>query len=161
MSYHSRRILGSILLGCCLIAAYVFYVFRLNPQLSTDLISWSRVVLVFIGLGIVGAIIGHVLLLITYSIKVSSSDSQLSNRDVDRVIESTLVEDEMDKLIGLRASRVGYYLSGFGGICAIVALALGMVPFLAFHIVLAGFCTGNLVEGIMCIYLYEKGVQHG
>ncbi|MGL9728068.1 hypothetical protein [Enterococcus sp. DIV0756] len=161
MSYHSKRILGSIVLGCCLAVAYVVYVFRLNPQLSTDLSRWARVVLVFIGIGIIGAIISHIIGVILYTIKVSVTDSELSEKDVDRVVESSLFEDEMDKLIGLRASRVGYYLSGFGAIVGIAILAFGMVPFVAVHIMLAGFFLGNLVEGIMCIYLYEKGVQHG
>lgn len=161
MSYHSKRTLVFTILGCSLAFVYMFYVFMLNPELSGDLIKWARVALVFILIGIVGSIVAHILMGIFYAIKVSVTDSHLSEKDINRVLNSTLVEDEMDKLIGLRASRVGYYLSGFGGIFALISLALGMLPFTAFHILLAGFCLGSIVEGIMSIYLYEKGVQHG
>ncbi|MBO0454527.1 hypothetical protein [Candidatus Enterococcus murrayae] len=161
MSYHSKRVLTSIFFSCCLVLGYAFYVFRLNPEISHDLIAWSRIVLVFIGIGIIGSIILHILTVISYTIKISVKDSELSETDVDRVVNSTLVEDEMDKMISLRASRIGYFVSGFSGILAIAALASGVAPFVAFHIILAGFMIGNLVEGAISIYLYEKGVQYG
>lgn len=161
MSYHSKRTLASIFFGCCLVAAYVFYVFGMRPEVANDLAAWARVVLAFIGSGVIGAIIVHLLTLVNYSVKVSAEERHLSDQEVNRVVNDTLVEDEMDKLIGLRASRIGYYLAGFSLIVAIAALALGVFPFAAFHIVLGGFFLGSLVEGIMSIYLYEKGVQHG
>jgi hypothetical protein len=70
-----------------------------------------------------------------------------------------MAEDEMDRLIAMRAARVGYAISGAGAIGLLATLAFGGDPVIALNILFGGFLVGSLVEGAISIYGLERGMN--
>lgn len=65
----------------------------------------------------------------------------------------------MSKIIGLRAGRAGSLFVGTGVIAALIALAIGVQPVIALHVLFFTFVTSSVTEGIWEIVLHERGVR--
>ena len=72
-----------------------------------------------------------------------------------------MVEDEMDKLIGLKAMRISFAVVGIGFIAALVSLVLNYSPAVMLNIMFVSFGIGSMVEGITQLYFYRRGVRNG
>jgi hypothetical protein len=130
--------------GLLFSAAYTVYALGKNapgPETPESLRAWALGMLVFIGIGVAAAIVIQILFHIVFSIGI--------------------VEDEMDKLINLKAGHTGYICAGIGFVAALAALAFGASGVFALHILFGSFAGGSLAEGGVSIYLYEMGVRNG
>ena len=72
-----------------------------------------------------------------------------------------MYEDERDKLINLKSSRIGYVCAGVGFIAGLIALAFGISAVVALHIIAGAFAVGSIIEGCVSVYLDEMGVRNG
>ena len=159
MNLKSKRTLVSMLTGVILFIAYIFYAAsRTIPQ--TDWKAWATVLLVFIGISIGAMILIQIAFYLLFALSTAVKERHQNQREVERIVESAAVEDEMDKVISLKASQAGYFCSGAGLIATLAALALGATPAVALHILLAAAGLGSLTEGCLSIYFYERGVTH-
>ena len=165
MSYQVKRIIVSLVSGAALLTAYCLHVFnpvRLAVAVNAGLAYWAKTMLVFIGIGIVATIliqiIFHILLSISIAVKKKIKDESCEDKEIERSIKSEIVEDEMDKLIELKASRVGFYISGFGLVAGLVALAVGLDPVIMLNTVFLTFMAASLFEGVIQLVYYRKGV---
>lgn len=165
MTYKSKRTITSMVAGVLLIAAYIIYALGKNAPLPEDLKAWAVTMLVFIGIGVATLILiqilFHVAISIGIAVKERDRDDKEVEKDVGRIISSSMVEDEMDKLINLKSAYVGYCCIGIGFILALMALALGVSTVLALHILFGTIFVGTIAEGGVSVYLYEKGVRNG
>jgi uncharacterized protein involved in response to NO len=161
MSYNSIRTIVSTVAGVILIAAYIIYALGTNSPAPENLKSWATVMLVFIGIGAAALIIIQVLFHIALAIGIAVREREHDGKTVERIISSSMVEDERDKIISLRSSHVGYICVGTGFIAALVALASGMAYVVALHVLSGAFAVGSIIEGIVSVYYYEKGVRNG
>ena len=158
MSFGSKRTFSSLAAGVVLYAAYIVYALSRRAPEADNLKSWAIVMLVFIGVGIVLVIIIQILFHIVSAIGISVKNSE---KDVDRIISSSMVEDERDKLISLKSAHIGYFFAGCGYVAALAALALGVKTLYALHFMLGSFGAASIIEGILSIYYYEKGIRNG
>lgn len=167
MSYQEKRavvnIVSSILFG----VAYVLY--ALNRYQSgmaepDDLKFWAVTMLKFIGVAVVAIIIlqivFHILMSIGIAVKETVKGGK-SEKDIDRTIKSTFVEDEMDKLIGLKSSRIGFYIAGTGFAASLVSIMMNASSVVMLHIIFLSFFVAAVIEGIMNLYYYRRGVRNG
>ena len=161
MSYSSKRTLSSVAAGLLLIAAYIIYASGSNAPAPEDLKAWATAMLVFIGIGVAAIIVIQIVFHITLAIGIAVNDKERDGKKIERIIESSLVEDEREKLIGLKSSRVGYICAGAGAMAMLVALAAGVSAVMALQLLFGSFAAGSLVEGIVSVYFYEKGVRNG
>ena len=164
MSYMSKRTFVSIGASVLLVVGYLVYALGKASPAPDDLASWAVALLVFVGISIAAQIVIQILFHIFFGIGVAIKEGHGSSADdkkIERILSSSMVEDEMVKLIKLKSLRVGYICAGVGFIVALVALALGAPAVVALHILFGACLIGGLVEGSMSIYLHEKGVQHG
>jgi hypothetical protein len=161
MSYNSRKTIVNMAAGIVLVVAYLIYALGSNAPAPEDLQSWATAMLVFIGIGIAAIIVIQILFHIAFAIGVAIKEGESSEENVERVISSSMVEDEREKLIGLKSSVIGYVCAGVGFIAALVALALGSSALIALHILFGTSILGSLVEGAVSVYLDERGVHHG
>jgi len=161
MTYSSKRTVVSMAAGIILITAYIVYALgRTSPE-SGDLKSWALGILVFIGISVAVQIVIQILFHIAYAIGIAVKEGENDDKKIGRLLSSSMVEDEMYKLISLKSSHVGYICAGAGFVVALVALALEMPAVVALHVLFGSCAACSLVEGSVSIYLHEKGVHSG
>lgn len=163
MSYQEKKSIVSVVTGALLLIAYCIYAFGKAGMANTDdLKFWAVTMLIFIGIGVVSMIViqivFHIILSISIAVKKKLNDESIEDSEIERAIESDMVEDEMGKLIELKANKFGYAFVSLGIIAGIVSIALGAAPFVMMNIVFLACMAGGLVEGLVEIRYYRRGV---
>jgi len=143
-----------------LIIAYSIYAMGETAPEPDDLKSWAIAMLIFIGIGIVVMIVIQILFHIVLSIGIAIKEREEDDKTVERIITSTVVEDERDKLISLKSAHIGSTCVGVGFVAALLILAFGSSALVALHVIFGSFIIGLLVEGGASIYYYERGVRN-
>lgn len=87
--------------------------------------------------------------------------SKLDDLDIEKTISLEMVEDEMDKLIELKAMRIGFAIAGIGFVLSLVSLVLDYAPAVMLNIAFFSFSIGSMIEGIIKLYFYKRGVRNG
>ena len=171
MSYQEKRIVVSVISGVLILATYCVYgITRYQTAgdgLLTDLKFWATAMLVTIGLGIavmmVIQLILHIYLAISNEVKkeiskkISSGNKMMSCDDLE-IIDK---EDEMDKLIALKASKYSFGVIGFGFVASLVSLYYKMPPAVMLNINFVSLMIAFLIEGLLQLRFYRTGVYHG
>jgi succinate dehydrogenase/fumarate reductase cytochrome b subunit len=161
MSYYSQRALTSTVVGILLTAAYTWYALKEGLLWSAELSPVATAMLIFIGSSVVALILVLIAFHIVMAIRVTIRDGDPDGRSVDRVISSSMVEDEMEQLITWKAGQAASVGAGVGFIAFLVLLACGVVPALALHILMWAFAGGSLAEGCLTVWFNERGVSRG
>jgi hypothetical protein len=158
MSYNIKII--NMVAGVLLIIAYSIYAMGETAPASDDLKSWAMAMLIFIGISIVVMIVIQILFHIVLAIGITIKEREEDDETVERIITSTVIEDERDKLISLKSAHLGSACVGAGFIVALIVLAFGSSALVALHIAFGSFIIGSIVEGGASIYYYERGVRN-
>jgi hypothetical protein len=161
MSYQEKRTIVSLITGSIVLAAYCIYAFgkyQSGVVASDDLKFWANTMLFFIGVGIVVTIITQIVYHILLAIAVAVKEREHDEKKINATIEASLVEDEMDKLIELKSSKVGFIFAGIGFVSGLIALVLNSPQFIMLNIMFFSFSLGSIFEGLVSIYYYRKGV---
>jgi hypothetical protein len=168
MSYQVNRTIVSIVTGALILAAYCIYAFgqyQSGAVAPGDLKFWAGTILAFIGIGIVASIViqivFHILLSIAIAARKKIQNEACEDKEIEKSIQAEMVEDEMDHLIELKSMQIGFFLSGFGFIAAMVSVVLGYSPVVMLNILFISFCGGSLFEGGVKLYFYRKGINNG
>ncbi len=168
MSYQEKRTVTSIITGAMILAAYCIYAFgklQAGNVTQGDLKFWAETMLIFIGIGIavtiVIQIIFHILLSIGIAVKEKVKNDNCDDAEIEKSIKAEIVEDEMDKLIELKSTRIGYYFAGIGFIAAIASLVFNYSPMVMLNILFISFSASAIIEGFAQLYFYRKGIHHG
>jgi hypothetical protein len=165
MSYQEKKAIVSVLTGILVLAAYCIYAFGMALPAPDDLKFWATTILIFIGIGIAASIViqivFHILLSIAIAVKKQVSSGKCDDKETEKAIELEMVEDEMDKMIGLKSMRVSFAIAGIGFIAALVFLVLNFSAAVMLNILFFSFSIGAIIEGITQLYFYRKGVKHG
>lgn len=169
MSYQEKRTITSIFTGVAVLAAYCIYAFgkfNSGAVAAGDLKFWAVTMLIFIGIGIAASIviqiIFHIFLSMTVAYQEKMRNSECDDKEIEKTVEKTIgaemVEDEMNKLIELKSTRVGYTVAGVGMIAALLSLVLNYSPAVMLNIMFISFAAGSLIEGFSQLYFYRRGI---
>lgn len=148
MSYQEKKALFNLLTYFGVLGFYAWYVYQNNwdPTLGTDemLVFWSKFLLIMIPIQIVSHIVIHILLSIAQG--MANGGKLMEDK-----------EDEFDKIIDLKASRVSMALFALGFISALGYLAAGYgVTRFFLTIVIAG-AISEVIEAFSRVYMYRRG----
>ncbi|MBA4364424.1 MAG: hypothetical protein C0398_00240 [Coprothermobacter sp.] len=163
MSYQSKKTITSMVGGALVLAEYCIYAFGRYSSgaiAEGNLKFWAGTMLVFIGIGIVVTIILQIVFHIALSIGIAVKDRACDEKEIDKRVEATVIEDEMDKLIELKSSQIGFVLAGVGFVGALILLVLGYSTVVMLNVMYLSFLVGSLVEGAASLYFYGKGVSN-
>lgn len=163
MSYQSKKTITSMVGGALVLAEYCIYAFGRYSSgaiAEGNLKFWAGTMLVFIGIGIVVTIILEIVFHIALSIGIAVKDRACDEKEIDKRVEATVIEDEMDKLIELKSSQIGFVLAGVGFVGALILLVLGYSTVVMLNVMYLSFLVGSLVEGAASLYFYGKGVSN-
>jgi hypothetical protein len=165
MTYQVKKTITEIISGAIVLGVYLFYAFgRYHSGLLApdDLKNWAQLMLIFIGVGIAATIviqiIFHILLSISIAIKENIKNGGCADQEIENRIQLEIVEDEMDKLIELKALRVGVIVAGVGFVISLIILVLGYPPMFMLNTVFISFSFGNILEGFTKLYYYKRGI---
>ena len=158
MSYSSKRNIVSILAGILIMIAYIIYALGGHSPAPEDLKSWAIAMLIFIGIGVVAVIVIQVMFHVVFAIGIAVKEQECDDEKINRIIKSSMTEDEREKIVNLKSSHIGYVCAGIGFIAALAALAFSAASVVALHILFGTFAVGSIIEGIVSVYYFEKGV---
>ena len=161
MTYNSKRTIVDITVGILISIAYIIYALGGNAPAPENLKAWATTMLVFVGIGIIALILIQIIFHILSAIGIAFREQDKNDKEVERIISSSMLEDERDKVIALKSTRVGYVCACLGFMIALAVLALGFPPVVALHVLFGSFAIGSIMEGCMRIYYYERGVRNG
>ncbi|MDO9547057.1 MAG: hypothetical protein Q7J07_09975 [Pelolinea sp.] len=168
MSYQEKRIITSTVTGALVLGAYCIYAigkYQSGAVAPEDLKFWASTMLIFIGIGaaatIVIQIVFHILLSISIAVKEKIRDGQCDDEEIEKTIEAEMVEDEMDKLIELKSTRIGFIFAGIGFVAALGSLVLTFSPVVMLNMMFISFSIGSMFEGFAQLYFYRKGIHNG
>ncbi len=166
MSYKEKRIIVLTITGLFILIAYCIYAYgKYNSGTIAvdDIRFWAGTILIFIGIGIVSAIIiqiiFHILLSVAIAMQQTSRNAGCDDKKIGKTIEAEMVMDEMDRLIELKAMRIGFITAGTGFVAALVSIVLGFSPVIMINIMFISICVGSLFEGFTQLYFYRRGVK--
>jgi hypothetical protein len=167
MSYQEKKTITSIVTSALILGAYFIYAFgkyQSGAVAAGNLKFWASTILIFIGIGIAASIIiqivFHILLSISIAVKEKMRDVNCDEKVIEKSIGAELVEDEMDKLIELKSTRIGFYLNGIGFIVALLSLVFNYSPMVMINILFISFFVGPLSSGFAQLYFYRRGLNH-
>ena len=168
MSYQEKRTITTIITGALVLAAYCYSalgLYQSGAVAAGDLKEWAIMMLVFIGISVVATvviqIVFHILLSIALAVKEKIQDNLADDNEIGKRIEREMVEDERDKLIGLKSTWVGIAFAGTGFFLALVSLVLNYSPVVMLNIMFISFSAGSLFEGFAQLYFYRRGIRNG
>lgn len=161
MSYQEKRTITSLASGVLVLGVYGIYVFSKLGQESfdsTNLAFWATTMLIFIGIGIVATIIIQIVFHILMAVSIAIKEREKDEAVITKTIEAEMVEDERDKLIELKSSRIGFAFAGFGFVLGLVFLAFGYSAALMVNVLFLSYSIGSLFEGLGSLRYYRKGL---
>jgi len=157
MTFNSKRTGVSIITGIVITIIYIFRAMGQNAPPLDDMKEWATTIIIFIGIGIALQILVQICFHITMAIAIAAKEQNNDDKEVGRIISSTVLEDEREKSIQLKVSRYGYIIAGIGFICALISLILELPFLFAIHIILGSFALASFIESIISICFYERG----
>lgn len=168
MSYREAKVIVTIITGLLVMVIYGIYAVS-GYQNGTigfeDLPAWATMMLIFIGVGIISTIVIQITFHVVYSviiaIKEKANNPEMTDEELERIIKLNMVTDEMDKLVELKSLRVGFVVTGIGFISGLACILLGYTAAVLLNIIFVSFGIGSMVEGLVQLYYYKRGIRHG
>lgn len=149
MSYQQTNITVSLVSHLLITGYYLVNV--LQMQQAGGLVDsrlfklWAIVIIAAIFVTIIGTILTNIVLSIVHAIKTQS----------DKPVR--LVEDERDKLIGLKGSRASYIAFSIGVLIAMLSFVFGQPALVMFSVLIFASLAGEIIGDIFQLYFYGRG----
>jgi hypothetical protein len=150
MTFQERNIAASFVTFTLILGFYLTRVFQMIQNESFNLTNMTRLWVTVIILGIVVTIIGTILT------HIGSGIVQAIKTREEPVIED--IEDERDRLIGLRGTRVAYFVYSIGVLLSMLTFVLGQPPLVMFSLLILAGLAAQIISDISRLVLYRRGV---
>ncbi|MCF7924872.1 MAG: hypothetical protein K9L64_07210 [Candidatus Izimaplasma sp.] len=171
MNFHEKKTIVTSIVGLLISLSYLLYAIIKYNEGSAESLTlkfWAARILIFIGIGVVAIVIAIIFLHIFYSIylaiKLKQENEALSDKEIEeqisQMIKTDSIEDEMAKLIELKAMRIGFAFAGIGFVLSLIAVLLNYSPIIMVNILFLSFSIGSALEGFVQLYYYRRGVNH-
>ena len=148
MDSKEKQILVTAISLMLIFAVYSIYVYNKyiadNFMILNDFKFWGRSFLILIPVTILAQINIHIVFHIINKI--------VTNEDLPTI------SDERDKLIDLKALRISHWIFTTGFLLSMIALAIGMPPYVMFLTLIASGYISGIVSEIAKIYFYRRGI---
>ena len=149
MSYQEKSIAVALVSHLLIVVYYLVNLFEMQQTgglVSTKVFSlWAIVIVSTIIVNILGNILTNIVLSIVHAIKTRSEHVE------------KFIEDERDKLIGLKGSKVSYIAFSLGVLASMLTFAFGQPPLVMFSLLILSSILGEIIGDISQLYLYQKG----
>ena len=149
MSFQERNISASLVIFSLILGFYLVRVFQMIQSESFNLTNMVRLWGIVIVLGIVATIIGTILT------HIGSGIIQAIKTGEEPVIED--IQDERDRLIDLRGTKVTYVVYSLGVFLSMLTFALGQSPLVMFSLLILTGLAAQVIGDIFRLVRYHRG----
>ena len=133
-----------------------------------DVSYWAKTMLVYVLIFIVVTIV----IMITFNIGLAivtsikhriKNGTAVDSSELDQVIEDEFdsVDDEMDYLIALKANKLSHIVVEGAFFLGLFTLAFDQPMGIMLNMVFISYMVSSVVEGLIKLYFYKRGVRHG
>jgi hypothetical protein len=150
MSFQQRNIAASLAVFTLILGFYITRVFQMVQSDSFNLANMVRLWGIVIVLGIVVTIIGIILA------HIGSGIIEAIKTQKEPVIED--IQDERDRLIDLKGTRVAYVVFSIGVFLSMLTFAFGQSPLVMFSLLILAGLVAQVISDISRLVLYGRGV---
>jgi hypothetical protein len=150
MSYQEKSVTVSLTANLLIVGYYLFHVFQMFQNgglVASQLFGlWAIVIVAGIIVTITGNILANIILSIVHAIRTGGEESE------------RFIEDERDKLIDLKGSKVAYITFSVGVLIAMLTFVFGQPPLVMFSIIIFFSITAEIAGNLAQIILYRRGM---
>ena len=150
MSHQEKNITASLVTSLLI---FGFYLIRILGMLQTDGLNstklfrlWGIVILLTIAGTIITSIFTHIIAAIVHAIQTGEENPKIED-----------IEDERDKLIDLRGTKIAYIVSSSGVFFSMLAFVLGQPSLVMFSLLIFFGIFAQVVGDISRLVLYRRG----
>jgi len=150
MSTKKNEITVTLVCSLFILAYYLVNIFQMlqGGGLNAEEVFrlWVVVIIANIVLTIAGFIISYIVINIVHAIKTQKEE------------EVRMLEDERDRLIGLKGDRVSYIAFSIGVFLSMLTFALGQPPLVMFSLIVFFSLLAEILGNISQLVFYRRGV---
>lgn len=150
MSYQEKNVTVSLAAHMFIASYYLFNIFQMlqgGGLVAGKLFSlWAVVIITAILVTIFGNILANIVLSIVHAIRTGNEKAE------------RFIEDERDKVIELKGSRVSYITFSIGVLAAMLTFVFGQSALVMFSLIILASITAEIAGNAARIFLYRKGV---
>ena len=150
MSFQEKNITVSLVNFILILGFYLIRVLQMiqgGSFNSTNVFRlWGIVIVLAIVVTIFATILTQIVSVIIRAIKTGEENPKVED-----------LEDERDRLIDLRGTKVTYFVSSIGVFLAMLTFALGQPPLVMFTLLIFFGVVAQIIGDISRLYLYRKG----
>jgi len=151
MSFQQKNIAVSLVNFTLILAFYLIRLFQMFQEGGFNSANvfrlWGIVIVLAVVVTVVATILTHIVSVIIQAIKTGKEDPQIED-----------FEDERDKLIDLRGTKVTYFVSSLGGFLSMLTFVLGQPPLVMFTLLIFFGVLAQIIGDISRLVLYRKGL---
>jgi hypothetical protein len=149
MSNRKTEITVSLVCSLFVLAYYLVNLFQMLQEGGLNSAEvfrlWAVVIIATIILNIAGNIITRIVINIVHAIKTQKDE------------DVRLIEDERDRLIGLKGDRVSYIAFSIGVFLSMLTFALGQPPLVMFSLIVLSSLMAEILGDLSQFYYYQRG----
>jgi hypothetical protein len=149
MSTKKNEITVTLVCSLFILAYYLVNIFQMlqGGGLNAEEVFrlWIVVIIANIVLTIAGFIISYIVINIVHAIKTQKEE------------EVRMLEDERDRLIGLKGDRVSYIAFSIGVFLSMLTFALGQPPLVMFSLIVFFSLLAEILGNISQLVFYHRG----
>ncbi len=150
MSFQEKNITVSLASFLLILGIFLIGIYRMLQDgglTSTGVFRlWGIVIVLAIIFTIVATILTHIVSAIIEAIKTGSDDPEIED-----------FEDERDRLIDLRGTKVTYTISSIGVFLAMLTFVFGQPPLVMFTFLIFFGVVAQIIGDISRLILYRRG----
>lgn len=150
MTYQEKNITVSLGNFIVILGFYLIRLFQMIQNGGFNATNvfrlWGIVIISAVILTIFATILTHIVSAIIQAIRTGEGSPD---------IEST--EDERDRLIDLRGTKIAYVVSSIGVFLSMLTFALGQPPLVMFTLLIFSGIVAQIVGDLSRLYLYRRG----
>ncbi|HXV42243.1 MAG TPA: hypothetical protein VEC96_04225 [Anaerolineae bacterium] len=149
MSYQEKNVTVSLVSFILILGFYLIRLFQMIQSGSFNSTNvfrlWGIVIVLVVVVTILATILTHIVSAVIQAIKTKEEP------DIEDI------QDERDKLIDLRGTKVTYFVSSIGGFLSMLTFVLGQPPLVMFTLLIFFGVVAQIMGDISRLYLYRRG----
>ena len=150
MSFQEKNITVTLISFTLILGFYLTRVFQMiqgEGLNSSDVFRlWGIVIVLAIIVTVVGMILTHIVSAIVIAIQTGDENPDIED-----------IEDERDKLIDLKGTKITYTVSSLGSFLAMLTFALGQSPLVMFVLLVFFGLVAQVIGDLTRLVLYRRG----
>lgn len=150
MTYQEKNITASLVTFTLILGYYLISLLQMTQGGSLTSGSvfrlWGIVIVLGIIVTIATTILAHIISAIIQAIKSGGEEPEIDD-----------TEDERDKLIDLKGTKVAYIIFSSGGFLSMLTFTFGQPPLILFTLLIFSGIVAQIIGDISRLYLYRRG----